>query len=130
MSASIVNGLIQRLDGRGTQNADISETDVTTPKTLVRILRTLLADVAALKRRFAPRRITYRDVLVDGTGTKKLRFPHDFNGRAEYTVTSWKATAPPGTADLQFDSTSDARTLVLVSYKAGVASIRVEEAVS
>lgn len=117
------SGRIERLDGRAEPTKSIEEADVKSPSALVRILRDLLADVGGLKRRTAPRRLTFPATTVAGDGTTKYRFQHDFGVIPDLFVVRWDGAAAPNFA-VHADSTTS--TLVLVSLSAGVATIRLE----
>ena len=127
MSAIIpLNGKVRQLDRRAEPDELVTEDQARDPKRVARLLAQLLRDVASLKRRFWARHIDFEDRTVDATGTTPYRFPHGFNGRVRWSVVDWvSASDGPRMAR---DTTSDANTLVLVSYEAGTVTIRVEEA--
>ncbi len=119
------SGRIQRLDGKQTPRAAVTESDVKNPTILVRLLRALLDSVAALEQRYVPRRITFPPQDFDDTGTTKYRFPHNLGGVPDVIVVRWDGDDAP---NLAVDDASDANTLVLVSKSEGTATIRLEEA--
>ncbi len=86
---------------------------------------TLLRGVAELRRRWVPHRLDFEDRVFDATGTTKYRLEHRFRGRVRWWVVDWLGTVAP-VLSRHADSTSD--VLVLVSYAAGTATIRIEEA--
>lgn len=91
---------------------------------MTRILMSLLRDVSRLKRRFWPAHIEHEDVVFDGTGTVAFRLPHGMNGRVRWWVTDW--TGATGGPQLVRHDATDYNTLVLVSYAAGVGTIRIQ----
>lgn len=118
-------GVVRQLDGRPEPDENITEAAVKEPRSLARLLLRLFRDVALLKRRWWPRRIDFEDKAVDATGTTAYTLPHNFGGRVRWWVVDWSGSAGPQLA--KSSDTTD-RSLVLVSYVAGTATIRVEEA--
>lgn len=105
----------------------VTEDDAKEPKKVARILGRLLADVAALRRRFAPARIDFEGVICGTIGQSTQILQHNFNGAARWWVVGWTgATAAPALVELAAGTT--ANTLQFQSYAAGVACIRVEVA--
>lgn len=129
MSAARVDsdGTVTQLDRGATPGENLSEQDVADVPKLTRLLIRLVADVAALKRRFWPARLDFEDLEVDGTGTVKYRFEHGFGGRARWWVVSTRATSGVS-AMLEEHADTDQDTLVLVSYSACTIDLRVEQA--
>ncbi|MBX3198238.1 MAG: hypothetical protein KF894_08845 [Labilithrix sp.] len=120
-------GAVRTRDRAREPDANVTERDVADPAWMVRTLLRLMRDLADLRRRWLPRRLTFRDRELPGDGTTKIRLPHSFAGEAEYTVTRWRSGGA-GPPHLEVHADTDANTLVLVSYEAGVATIRLEEA--
>lgn len=118
-------GKLRQLDAPTQPDQQVTAADAADPTVLSRFLMVILRDIAKLKRRWAPNFIDFRDVVVDGTGTTKYRFPHGFNSTVNYWSLKWVGGVGPS---LAFDSSSDANTLVLVSNFAGTVSIRIEAA--
>jgi len=127
--SAVVNvrtGTARQLAHRPEPDEAISEQDAADAPKLARLLTRILRDVAALKRPFAPRRVSFVDLTVDGTGTTKYRLPHGFGARVHWFVADWSGAAAG--AGLERHSDTDKDTLVLVSHVAGLASVRIEEA--
>ncbi|MCW5838268.1 MAG: hypothetical protein KIS78_38100 [Labilithrix sp.] len=120
-------GTVQTRDRAREPDVNVTERDVADPAWMVRTLVRLMRDLADLRRRWLPRRLTFRDREVPGDGTTKIRLPHAIRGDVEYTVTRWQSGGA-GPPHLEVHSDTDAHTLVLVSYEAGTATIRIEEA--
>ncbi len=127
MSANIpAHGPIRQLDRRAEPDEQITDEQAKDPKRIARLLLSLLRDVAHLKRRWWPRRIDFEDRVVDATGTTLYRLQHGFGGRVRWWVVDWTgATVEPR---LVRNATTTNDVLVLVSYAAGTATIRIEEA--
>lgn len=128
MSANIdSDGRVRQLDRRAEPDEQVQEDEVKDPPRLVRLIMRMLRDIALLKRRWRPRRIDFEDVRVTGGGGDTFRFAHGFGGRVRWWVVDWQSTSaePPG---FDRDVSSDDNTLALVSYAAGIVTIRVEEA--
>lgn len=127
MSAVIkTDGSIRQLDKAIQPPEQVTEEQVKDSHRLSRLLMSILRDVVSLKRRWSPPFIDFEDVVVDGTGTTKYRFPHRFGGRVRWHSVGWKS-ATAG-ARLVEHSDTDGNTLVLVSYTAGTLTLRVQEA--
>lgn len=136
MSAIIpILGATRQLDRAAEPATQITPEEVKDASRLARILMGILRDVAALKRRFKPRRLDFEDATFDGTGTTKYRFAHGFNGRVRFWVTGCTSLTPVtvgfGTATippaLVQHADTDKNTLVLVSFVPCTATLRVEE---
>lgn len=103
----------------------ITESQVQDPKRLAQLLQDGFSDAAIKAERFAPNRIDFEDRTLDATGTTKHSFEHKLGKRVRWFVVDWSGSG--GGAELSKDSSSTLDTLVLVSYRAGVATIRIEE---
>jgi hypothetical protein len=127
MSASTkvaADNSVTQLDRSAQPDELVTEDDASDAPKLARLLGRVLKDVASLKRRWVPRRIDFED-RVCGTAGATLSLRHGFTGRVRWYVIGWSgATAAPALAE----STTSDSTLVLQSYVAGTATIRVEEA--
>lgn len=129
MSAAKVSsaGLVTQLGSKPTPDEVVTEQDVQEPAKLARVLGRVLAEVAALKRRFAPRAIDFEDVAVSTAGAT-VSLEHGMSGRVRWYLVGWQSSGT--TAPILKESTTltTSSTLVLASYVAGTATIRVEEA--
>lgn len=133
MAASVVGaakitstGKVVPLGPRSSPNDVVSVDDVRDPNKLARILGDVFEAVSMLLARWYPRRLDFEDVAVGASGAG-LTLQHNFGGRVRYWVVDW---SPSGTAAAPIlvrgvETTKD--TLVLYSYYAGVATIRLEE---
>lgn len=125
MSAVIDSSGVRRLDKPAEPDEQFTERHAQDPKRISEVIMRLLRDVAALRRRWWPQCIDYRDKTVDATGTTLYRFPHNFGGRVNFWIVRWSGAAAP---NLRYSTSSDDNTLVLTSTVAGTATIRVEQA--
>jgi hypothetical protein len=126
MSALVDRSGVRQLDTKAQPDSAPTEDEVQDPSKLVRIVAGLLKDVATLKRRFVPRRIDFRDITVDGTGTTIYRFVHNFGGRVNWWVLDWRNAVFSAQPIYSNSSTND--VLMLTFLTIGTISIRVEEA--
>ncbi len=125
MSANIsVDGKVRKLDASAEPDELVTEQQAKDPNRVARLLATLLRDVAVLKRRWWPHRIDFEGRVVDATGTTKYRLQHNVGAGCRWCVVDWQGTVA---ASLSRHADTDGNTLVLVSYTAGTATIRVEE---
>lgn len=105
-------------------NEEVTERQLGEPGYTVRLLMRILREIAALRRRYAPGRIDFEDVvLTSGTYT---RLSHNFGGRVRWWVTDIYVTVPIVVRS-NIEET-DQNTLVLYSGATCVCTIRVEEA--
>ncbi len=97
-------------------------------------LNALQGEMAAITRaqRSHPEQgpMTFDEVPCDASGTPVVILKHNLGHFAEYIVTKWKGAAVVSGPSLVCDEgdaapLTDANTLVLRSYVAGIASIRV-----
>lgn len=125
MSAVVpYRGKARRLDPVASAVDQVTEEQVGDASRTARLLTTLLRAVAELSGRWAPQVIDFEGYPVDGTGTTVYRFTHKLGSNVRWYVVDWSgAAAGPG---LVRHSSSDSNTLSLVSYAAGVVTIRVE----
>lgn len=128
MSAARIDsaGKVWNLDGRVEPDENITELDVQDPAKLSKLLGRVLASQATLRRNFVPRRLDFEDVAV-GTLAAAVPLQHGLNGRVRWWIVDWTSS---GTAApvLRRGAATDSNTLVLESYVAGTATIRIEEA--
>ncbi len=125
MAAKITSdGRIYLLDRPAEPDEMVTEEDAGDRGKLARLLMRILRDLAAIKRRFFPRRVDFEDVSVDATGSTKYRLTHGFDARVRW----WPVDIYGDNALLRRHADTDANTLVLVSDAATVVTIRVEVA--
>ena len=128
------DGVVTQLDGKATASQSVTEDDVQLPAKLARMLGGLLADVAALRRRFQPRHVDFEDVAVLTTGASNpVQLRHGMGGRVRWWVVGWQCATNAApiireSTDSAVAPVSTADTLVLLSYVAGAVTIRVEAA--
>ena len=129
MPAAVVesDGTMRQLDGRAEPDFVVEAKDVEDPPRLARLLQIMLRELARLRLAWAPRRVDFKDVTC-GTGGALIRLEHGFGGAVRWWVVDWQISAASGAPILQRYTGTDENTLVLWSDKAGVATIRVEEA--
>ena len=107
------------------------ESEVSDPTKLAEILRKLSQRVERLEAASAPNAVEFEVVVSTAGATVSLA--HNFAGPIRWYVVQWMMTAagvaPTAGVGLAQDSTSTADTLVLKSYVAGRAVVRIERAV-
>ena len=130
MSAAIVSFLtnaVRQLDAPSQPVEDATPQDVQDPSRLSRVLKRLLLDVAALRRRFTRNSITFTDIVSTGTSgsPQRITLTHGMGGVVEWTVVRLYNR---GTIALPLvvEVTNDNRILVLDVYYAATIAIRVE----
>lgn len=134
MSHAVIDaaGRMRQLDKPAQAEQVTAPKDVQDPETLARLVQQLRTEVATLRRAFSPRRLDFDRVTTTGTSIapQTVRFPHGFNGRVRYWPVGWESagTVQLGIIERTDASGTDANTLVLYVYSAGVLSLRVEEA--
>lgn len=119
-------GKPRKLDRAPVPDEPVTEEQANDASRVARLLTRLLRDVAALKRRWAPRAIDFEGFDFDGSGTTVYRFPHGLRSHVRFWVVDWSGAT--GGPQLVRHASTDVHTLCLVSYEAGTATIRVEEA--
>ncbi len=119
------NGTVRQLDRQAEPEEHVQSSDVSDASTLTRLLMRILRDIARMKRRWLPANVAHRGRVVDATGTVLHRFPHGFGGLVNWWPKRWVGAAGPQFSE---HASSDADTLVLVSYVAGTVTLYVEEA--
>ena len=117
-------GAPRKLDKALEPAENVDAADAADPGKLARLLGRVLREIATLKQAWTPSRVDFEDVAVDATGTTKYPLRHALDGRVRFWVVEWQSgSAGPALAR---HAETDANTLVLVSYAAGTATIRVE----
>jgi hypothetical protein len=99
------------------------EEDVSDPRRLVEVLTTLANRIKALEE-IRPQEYIEFEKACGSSGTVTVQ--HNFNCPVRFYITSWKGSAAPALALNESQSTLN--TLVLNSFVAGTAVIRVEKA--
>lgn len=74
----------------------VTAEDVKDPTNLATVLSSLLASVAELKSRWAPRSLDYEDVVVGAAGAVKS-LQHNLAGRVRWWVSQWSSVVVPST---------------------------------
>lgn len=120
-------GIVRRLDGRASATERLTAEHVADPERLARAVNELREQTASQANRHQPRSLDFEDLIVDASGTKLFRLKHGFGGRVRWYVVDWDGGAA-GPAQLDRGAGGDENTLVLVSFTAGTATVRVEEA--
>lgn len=116
---------VRQLDAKAGQQIVVTSEDVKDAEKLARMLQTALRAIDERDREWRPRRLYFRDLTVDATGTTKYRLTHNFGGRVNFYFADTSST---GYADLRKDSETSNDTLVLTSYNAATVTVVVEEA--
>lgn len=124
-----ITGLLAKVKRFVNRNASVQDEDVKDEKKLAEILRTTLLRVSELESRLPPDGIEF-EVAVSTAGAVVSLF-HNLGQPVRWWVTCWtrpvEQGAYPTTAPILVqDAASDTNTLVLKSYVAGRAVIRVE----
>ena len=129
MSAADIesDGTVKQLDARAQPETVVTAEDVQDAERLARMVQVIVAHVRALERPWAPRRIAFKDVTC-GTSGATITLHHGFGSAVRWWVVDWQISGASGAPILQRYTGTDENTLVLWSDKAGVATIRVEEA--
>lgn len=131
MSAAKIDssGKVTQLDARAGADEVVTEEDVQEPAKLSKMLARLLANVAALRRARVSARVDFEDVVVPSTGaTAPVRLQHNMVGRVRWWVVGWQCSTNVAPILREDTANTTASTLVLLSYVAGTATIRVEAA--
>lgn len=95
-------GAVATLGAKAAPDAVVRAEDVQDATKLARMLEGLLSGVAALKARWAPRKLDYEDVTVGSAGAL-TRLAHGIAGRVRWSVVGWKTTAT-ATTNVMFGS--------------------------
>jgi len=125
ITAAVVDrtGRVRSLVRDRAPDEDVTEEQLAKPKWLARLLVRMLKDLAALKRRPAPRRVDYEDIDVNGDGATQYIFAHGFGGRVRWWVTDCLTS----NGELSRHDNTTAAQLVLVSGAVGTITLRIEE---
>lgn len=118
------SGKVYQLDRAAEPDEVVSAEDAQDAGKLARLLMRLLKDVADIKRRFFPRRITFANRVVTSGDT--LRLHHKFGVAVEYWPVKWRPDTPGDVPMFDFSTDTDADVLVLTVGNSGTVSIRVE----
>ncbi len=121
------DGKVTQLDARAGAREVVTESDVQDPSKLAKLLTRILADVASLTRAWRPARLDFEDVAVSTAGAA-VPLQHNMNGRVRWWVVGWQCTTNVAPILREDTTNTTASTLVLLSYVAGTATIRVEAA--
>ncbi len=129
MSAARIeaDGRVKILDGKAEPDAVVTESDAKDPAKLARLLARLLKDIATVRRRFTAKRIDFEDVAVSTAGAT-VSLQHNLNGRVRWWLAGWQSSGTTAPILKESATATTAQTLVLMSYVAGTATIRVEGA--
>jgi hypothetical protein len=124
------DGTVTSLDGRAEPSTLITEEDAKDPQKVARILTEVLGQVASQRRRWAPRRIVFRDIAVTGDAVTPVtvQLEHGFGGRVSWWPVDWVTTSTVTLGIKQNTTTTTADTLGLWFFCTGTISICVEEA--
>jgi hypothetical protein len=113
-SSGVVRTTTKRQPDRSTTAEDVKD-----PEKLARAMQDLRA---AVGNTVDERTMEIEDVAVSTAGAL-VSFRHNFGGRVRWSVVDWEGAAGHGLAR---DASTDDNTLVLASYVAGTATIRIE----
>lgn len=129
MSTAVVDaaGRMRQLDKPATGSDRFTAADAKDAEKLARKVQSLEDRLTGLERAFRPRWIEFEDVTVAASGAT-VRLPHGFNGRVRWEVRGWRTSSTLLWLFKEDTSATDANALVLLSYVAGTAVIRVVEA--
>ena len=128
MSAAKINGTtVTRLDGRASAPVVITESDVKDAAKLARMLGDVIAAAAELSRAWAPAVVDFEDVAVSTAGAL-VTLQHNMRGRVRWWVVDWVCATNVAPILRKSTTATTSDTLVLLSYVAGTATIRVEAA--
>ena len=131
MSANIrADGESLQLDKRAASQDLVRPEDVTDASKLARMISRSADEIAAVKRRWSPRRVDFEGIVTAGTINDPQRFAlaHNLNGPVRWWIV--RLTNPTGASNtllVEVDGT-DENTLVLDAYFPATITLRVEEA--
>lgn len=121
------DGAVTVLDGRSEPDEIISTPDIEDPVKLARRLAVMSKDIAGLRREWRPSLLDFEDTPVSTAGAA-VQLQHSFGGRVRWWVVDWECASNAAPILRKDDSSTTSDTLVLKSYVAGTATIRVESA--
>jgi hypothetical protein len=124
------DGKSRQLDTRTQSDEIVSADDAGDTTKLARLLTRLLAELAAVRRRWVPRSITFRDVVSTGDYLTPVEIPlkHNLGGLVEFWVVDTIVQASATVPLIVRHPSSDPNTLVISVYYSATFAIRVEEA--
>lgn len=130
MSAAVVSssGVVRKLDKPAQSVEVFTSSDAADLEKLARIVQDLRKRVTSLESAHRPRWVEFEDVTVS-TGAAAVRLVHGFGKRVRWEVVGWQ-TSGANLWNLKEDTGTtgtDANALVLLSYVAGTATIRITE---
>ncbi len=123
------NSVVKQIVPTVARRERITEADITNPTKALEVITRIDNGLAEVQRTAPGDFMAFEDQACSTAGTA-LRLEHHFGRRVEWQVTRWTRTTPGGTHGLEERLTagvadSDDNTLVLASYVAGIATIRV-----
>ncbi len=118
------DGRVTQIDGKATAPEIVTESEVQEPAKLARLLGRLVVEVAALRRRFAPRRTDFEDCVVTNPATI-LTLEHSFGGRVRWWIVDQTSAMM---ANQTADTTADTLVLSVYGDADGTCTVRIEEA--
>lgn len=116
-SNGVVTRALKQIPDRTTTAEDVKD-----PEKLARTVQELRASALGEAER---KELTFHDVSVSTAGAL-VKLPHNFGGRVHWSLVDWASTVGGAAPILEKSTTTDDNTLVLASYVAGTASIRIE----
>lgn len=120
-----INGSVFKERRSVSRGSAVFDEDVKDPVKLAEILRNALGRISELEARTVPEAAEF-EVSVSTAGAK-VNIRHEFNTPVRFFVTSWKGGSA-GPSLVKNTTDSDNKVLVLQSYVAGTAIIRIEQA--
>lgn len=129
MRSVSVLGTVQKSRRTVSRAASVQDEEVKDPGKLAELLRGAMKRIADLEAKVPADAVEFEVIVGAAAALTSMR--HNLNGPVRWFVVNWTGspTATPVSAPaLVVNSTSDNNTLVLKSYVAGQAIIRVERA--
>lgn len=121
------DGRVVPLDGKAEPAEVVTEEDAKDPGKVSRLLARLLKENATLRRQYTPKQIDFVDVAVSTAGAS-VSLQHTFNTRVRWWLVGWRSAGTTAPILKEDTTNTTATTLVLLSYVAGTACIRIEAA--
>lgn len=123
-----VAGVVQRARRYVSRSGNVQDEDVKEPSKLAEVLRDILKRVTELEAHAPPEALEF-EVDLGSIGAQTTLF-HNFNSPIRWYVVTWcnGASTPVVGHSLVQDASSTSRALVLRSYVAGRAIVRIEPA--
>lgn len=120
-------GKVVQLNAKAEPDSIVTEADAQSPRLLAKLLTGILAELARLRRRYAPRHIDFEDLAI-ASGGKTLSLHHGFNGRVRWWLVDVEITGSSAAPIVQkWSPLTDADHLGLWTDSNHRVSIRVEE---